>query len=177
MYSFHYCSARDLISSMILFFDLERSWQCDCHLQAVTFWFSLHLTVIGGRARCDVSPLTELECVVEKKSSFSPLEAVSPPLDTFSIFSLSLVFCSFTVRRLIGGFSVLFLPGSCGTLGSMGWCLQSVLGVFGHYFSGYRLLPLPCSGLFSAFMLSPCCFAVWLPSWCGPLSGQTPCPL
>lgn len=147
MYSFHYCSARDLISIMILFFDLERSWQCDCRLQAVTFWFSPHLTVIGGRARCDVSPLTGLECVVEKKSSFSPLEAVSPPLDTFSIFSLSLVFCSFTVRRLIGGFSLLFLLGSCGTLGSMDWCLQSVLGVFGHYF--FWISPVPPSLLWS----------------------------
>lgn len=40
---------------------------------------------------------------------------------------------------------------------------------------GYRLFPLPCSGLFSACMLSPCCFCcaaallVWASEWTDPV--------
>lgn len=111
------------------------------------FWFSLHLAVIRGHACCDVSPLIGLKCVVEKKSSFSPLEAASHLLATFSLFPLSLVFCSFAVRRLIRGFSLLFLLGIYGTWGSMDRCLQSVLGGFGHYF--FWRSPVPPSLLWS----------------------------
>ena len=79
------------------------------------------------------------------------------------------------MRRLIRGFSLLFLLGIYGTLGSMDWCLQSVLGVLGHYFFWISPAPLPCSGLFSACILSPCCFCcaaallVWASEWTDPV--------
>lgn len=69
----------------------------------------------------------------------------------------------------------------CFYLGVVGlWDLW--IGVFNPFWEfsviisfGYRLFPLPCSGLFSVFILSPCCFCcvaallVWASEWTDPV--------